>query len=413
LANKAGGELRHHEYTRIGDAGVVYSGICCKITDPQHSLPANEWQALKDRNWSEAVLAELDALAANGTFTVVPIPADQPVMSTTFVFKRKVNRDDNTTRFKARFCVRGYEEPDDGSDCFAPTSDNTNLRALVALAAAKRWKFRTFDVKSAFTEARIHKPLFIRPPIAMNVPKGYCLRLDKTLYGLRIAALLFYLHMREILHSMGFRPSMASNSIFHRTRDGVTEIINLYVDDLYGIAPSDEHLDKLFKELRSHINLQEGSDSNYVGLRIVSSPNGIVIHQQDKIENLAAAYHVQDSSVSSPWRVNAKPDDTPVDSTKYRSLVGSLLYITGASRPDAHAAVIACSRRQVNPTASDFEDALQILKYLSSTKSQSLFYPYGGTTSVSAFSDSNLAGERDTGRSTHDNKGLARRGSQL
>jgi len=102
-------------------------------------------------------------------------------MSTTFVFKRKVNRDDNTTRFKARFCVRGYEEPDDGSDCFAPTSDNTNLRALVALAAAKRWKFRTFDVKSAFTGARIHKPLFIRPPIAMNVPKGYGLRLDKTL----------------------------------------------------------------------------------------------------------------------------------------------------------------------------------------------------------------------------------------
>jgi len=56
---------------------------------------------------------------------------------------------------------------------------------------------------------------------------------------------------------------MASNSIFHRTRDGVTEIINLYVDDLYGIAPSDEHLNKLFKELRSHINLQEGSESNY------------------------------------------------------------------------------------------------------------------------------------------------------
>jgi len=55
-----------------------------------------------------------------------------------------------------------------------------------------------------------------------------------------------------------------------------------------------------------------------------------------------------------------------VDQTKYRGLIGSLLYLT-ASRPDIMFAVSLCARYQANPKESHFKAAKRILKYLKGT----------------------------------------------
>jgi len=55
-----------------------------------------------------------------------------------------------------------------------------------------------------------------------------------------------------------------------------------------------------------------------------------------------------------------------VDQTKFRGLIGSLLYLT-ASRPDIMFVVCLCARFQSNPKESHFKAAKQILKYLKGT----------------------------------------------
>ena len=55
-----------------------------------------------------------------------------------------------------------------------------------------------------------------------------------------------------------------------------------------------------------------------------------------------------------------------VDQTKYRGLIGSLLYLT-ASRPDIMFAVCLCARYQENPKESHFKAAKRIMKYLKGT----------------------------------------------
>ena len=55
-----------------------------------------------------------------------------------------------------------------------------------------------------------------------------------------------------------------------------------------------------------------------------------------------------------------------VDQTKYRGLIGSLLYLT-ASRPDILFAVCLCARYQANPKESHFKAAKRIMKYLEGT----------------------------------------------
>jgi len=80
-----------------------------------------------------------------------------------------------------------------------------------------------------------------------------------------------------------------------------------------------------------------------------------------------------------------------IDQTKYRGLIGSLLYIT-ASRPDIMFAVCLCARYQVNPKESHFKAAKRILKYLKGTSFVGLWYPSHSPIHLIGYSDFDFAG---------------------
>jgi len=64
----------------------------------------------------------------------------------------------------------------------------------------------------------------------------------------------------------------------------------------------------------------------------------------------------------------------PVDSTKYRGLIGSLFYLS-TNRPDIQFNVYLCARFQANPKESYLKVAKRILKYLKGTINVGLWYP--------------------------------------
>nr|GFA84424.1 hypothetical protein [Tanacetum cinerariifolium] len=66
--------------------------------------------------------------------------------------------------------------------------------------------------------------------------------------------------------------------------------------------------------------------------------------------------------------------DSPVNVHLYRSMIGSLMYLT-ALRPDIMFAVSACSRHQVTPTTSNLEAVKKIFKYLKGQPKLGLWYP--------------------------------------
>jgi len=80
-----------------------------------------------------------------------------------------------------------------------------------------------------------------------------------------------------------------------------------------------------------------------------------------------------------------------VDSTKYRGLIGSLLYLT-TSRSDIQFGLCLYARFQANPKESHFKAAKRILKYLKGTTNVGLWYPCDSNISLSGFSDSDHAG---------------------
>jgi len=86
-----------------------------------------------------------------------------------------------------------------------------------------------------------------------------------------------------------------------------------------------------------------------------------------------------------------------VDQTKYRSLIGSFLYLT-TSRPDIMFAVCLCARYQANPKESHFKAAKRILKYL-----KGLWYPSHSLIHLIGYSDFDFAGCKLDRKSTSGN----------
>nr|GEV36012.1 uncharacterized mitochondrial protein AtMg00810-like [Tanacetum cinerariifolium] len=97
--------------------------------------------------------------------------------------------------------------------------------------------------------------------------------------------------------------------------------------------------------------------------------------------------------------LDADLSGTPVDQTKYRSMVGALMYLT-VSRPDIVHATCYCARYQAKPTENHLTAVKWIFRYLKDTIHMGLWYPKDTGFKLTAFLDSDHAGCLDSRKST-------------
>ncbi|GJV97833.1 hypothetical protein Tco_1549410 [Tanacetum coccineum] len=83
-------------------------------------------------------------------------------------------------------------------------------------------------------------------------------------------------------------------------------------------------------------------------------------------------------------------DGEEVDVHLYRSMIGSLMYLT-SSRPDIMFAVCACARYQVNPKVSHLHAVKRIFRYLKGQPKLGLWYPKDSPFDLEAYTDSDYA----------------------
>jgi hypothetical protein len=107
--------------------------------------------------------------------------------------------------------------------------------------------------------------------------------------------------------------------------------------------------------------------------------------------------------VQTPSNVNEKlttEDGTEhVDETRFRSLVGGLMYLTH-TRPDISHSVGVISRFMQTPTKQHMGATRIILSYVAGTTSYGLWYKYVENPRLIGYSDSNLVGSLDDRKST-------------
>ena len=96
----------------------------------------------------------------------------------------------------------------------------------------------------------------------------------------------------------------------------------------------------------------------------------------------------------------SKKDEGPtVDPTLYKSLAGSLLYLT-ATRPDIMYAANLVSRYMESPKDSHWKMAKRILRYVAGTLNFGLWYTKSDSNQLSGYTDTDFAGSLDDRKST-------------
>ncbi|GJU45491.1 hypothetical protein Tco_1202757 [Tanacetum coccineum] len=88
-----------------------------------------------------------------------------------------------------------------------------------------------------------------------------------------------------------------------------------------------------------------------------------------------------------------------IDQTRYRSIIGSLMYVT-SNRPNIVQAVCYCVRYQARPTEKHLKVVKRIFRYLKGTINMGLWYPKDSGFKLTTFSDAGHAGGLDTCKST-------------
>ena len=142
----------------------------------------------------------------------------------------------------------------------------------------------------------------------------------------------------------------------------------------------------------------------FLGIEVVQSDAGIFISQKKYVQDILTRFRMQDCNpVRTPAETSLKlvkdPDGKKIDSTLYKQIVGSLMYLT-TTRPDIMFAVSLISRFMENPTEMHLASAKRILRYLQGTIDYGIFYKKGEKSSLIGFTDSDYAGDQDDRKST-------------
>jgi len=114
------------------------------------------------------------------------------------------------------------------------------------------------------------------------------------------------------------------------------------------------------------------------------------------VKNILKKFGMEDAKpIKTPMATNGHLDldegGNPVDQKIYRSMIGSLLYLT-TSRPDIMFSVCMCARFQAAPREYHLTTVKRILRYLKLTPNIGLWYPKGAHFDLVGFSDSDYAG---------------------
>jgi len=116
--------------------------------------------------WQSAMREELDALHAQGTWDLVPLPPAKNLVGCKWVYRIKKNVDGSIARHKARLVAKGFsqEEGIDYNETFSPVMKPTTVRLVLALAAQFNWSLRQLDVTNAFLHGFLHEEVYMTQP---------------------------------------------------------------------------------------------------------------------------------------------------------------------------------------------------------------------------------------------------------
>nr|GEZ39671.1 hypothetical protein [Tanacetum cinerariifolium] len=297
----------------------------------------------------ENVDAEANFNNLETSITVSPIPTTRThnvhpisqIIVWILVDRNKKDERGIVVRNKARLVAQGHtqEEGINYEEVFAPVARIEAIRLFLAYASFMGYMVYQMDVKNAFLYGTIEEEVYVCQPLGFEDPdypdKIY--KVVKALYGLHQAPRAWYETLAYYLLKNRFHIGQIDQTLFIKKQKGDILLVQIYVDDI----------------------IFEGKSA--------STP------------------------IDTKKPLLKDPNGEDVDVHIYRSMIGSLMYLT-SSRPDIMFVVCACARFQVTPKVSHLHAVKRIFRYLKGKPNLGLWYPKDSPFDLVAYLDSDYAG---------------------
>jgi histone deacetylase 1/2 len=327
------------------------------------------------------------------------------------VYRIKRKADGTIERYKARLVAKGFKQRYgiDYEDTFSPVVKIATIRTVLALSVSRGWSLRQLDVKNAFLDGVLEEEVYMKQPPGFENPNApnYIYKLDKALYGLKQAPRAWYSRLSTKLCDLGFVPSKTDTSLFLFNKEGITIFLLIYVDDIIVTSSSDYAISALLRDLNKNFAIKDLGDLHYfLGIEVTKRKNGLLLTQEKYAKDLIQRVGMQGcKSTPTPLSSTEQLSLTSGtalssdDSTRYRSIVGGLQYLT-LTRPDLSYSVNKVCQYLHAPTTEHWTAVKRILRYVKDTVATGITFVKSPHVYLSAFSDADWAGCLDDRRST-------------
>jgi hypothetical protein len=207
------------------------------------------------------------------------------------------------------------------------------------------------DVKSAFLNGVIQEEIYAGQSPGFESPKypDRMYKLSKVLYGLKQASRAWYATLKTFLLEHNYVMGSVDKTLFTFNHGTDFLLVQIYVDDIVFGVSSHTLVSKFQKMMESEFQMSMmGELTFFLGIQVKQTKQGTFVHQAKYMKDLMKKFNmVELKPVSTPMSsaVSLSPyeDGKVVDQREYRSMIGSLLYIT-ATRPDIQFTMGLCAR---------------------------------------------------------------------
>nr|GEX31928.1 putative ribonuclease H-like domain-containing protein [Tanacetum cinerariifolium] len=251
------------------------------------------------------------------------------------------------------------------------------------------------DVKSVFLYGEIEEEVYVTQPKGFEDPHNpkHVYRVVKALYGFHQAPKAWYARLSTFLLKHHYRRGTINKTLFLKKDSRHIILVQVYVDDIIFGSTNKAWCDKFEVLMKGKFEMSDmGELTFFLGLQVKQLSDEIFISQDKYVKDMLKKFDmVSVRTTTTPYEVpklksKDKPDDA-VNVHLYRSMIGSLMYLT-ASKPDIMFAVSACSGHQVTPMTSHLNAVKKIFKYLKGQPNLGLRYPRDSLLQLEAYSDS-------------------------
>ncbi|GJT59129.1 retrovirus-related pol polyprotein from transposon TNT 1-94 [Tanacetum coccineum] len=222
-------------------------------------------------------------------------------------------------------------------------------------------------------------------------------KLNKALYDLKQDPKAWYDRLKAFLVKHDYKMGMVDNTLFTKKKGSKLIIVHKYVDDIIFGSTHQELCDDFAKIMHVEFEMSMMGELNFfLGLQIKQIEDDISFNQSKYIKEMLKKFGLENSKpmktpMSSDTKLTKDEEGKSVDHTKYRGMIGSLLYLT-ASRPDIMFSICLCARSE-DPKTSYLEAVKRIFRYIKGTTHLGLWYPKGSDINTVVYADSDHAGD--------------------